>query len=83
MKTRLLAGGLFILVLMSACTDREAEARRAKEEAEAKARAEAARKEMDALPKAFQTPDYFKKNKPDKKPVAPAEPSKSSNQTSP
>ncbi len=26
--------------------------------------AEAARKEMEALPKAFQTPDYFKKNEP-------------------
>lgn len=23
---------------------------------------------MDALPKAFQTPDYFKKNQPEKKP---------------
>ena len=67
MKAKLLAGGLFIVVLVSACTDREAEARRAKEEAEAKARAEATRKEMDALPKTFETPDYFKKNQPAKK----------------
>lgn len=56
-----------MVLLVSGCTDREAEARRVKEEAEAKARAEAARKEMDALPKTFQTPDYFKKNQPEKK----------------
>jgi alkanesulfonate monooxygenase SsuD/methylene tetrahydromethanopterin reductase-like flavin-dependent oxidoreductase (luciferase family) len=68
MKAKLLAGGLFIVVLVSACTDREAEARRAKEEADAKARAEAARKEMDALPKAFKSRDYFKQNEPEKKP---------------
>jgi len=67
MNAKLLAGGLFIVVLVSACTDREAEARRAKEEAEAKARAEAARKEMDALPKAFKSRDYFKQNVPEKK----------------
>jgi len=67
MKAKLLAGGLFIVVLVSACTDREAEARRAKEEAEAKARAEAARKEMDALPKAFKSPPFFKLNEPEKK----------------
>lgn len=67
MKTKLLAGGFLVIVLVSACTDREAEARRVKEEADAKARAEAARKEMDALPKAFKSRDYFKKNEPEKK----------------
>jgi alkanesulfonate monooxygenase SsuD/methylene tetrahydromethanopterin reductase-like flavin-dependent oxidoreductase (luciferase family) len=68
MKAKLLAGGLFIVVLVSACTDREAEARRAKEEADAKARAEVARKEMDALPKAFKSEPFFKLNEPEKKP---------------
>ena len=67
MKAKLLAGGLFIVVLVSACTDREAEVRRAKEEADAKARAEAARKEMDALPKAFKSEPFFKLNEPEKK----------------
>ena len=59
---------LIVLMFASGCVDREAEAKRAKEDAEAKARAEAARKEMDAFPTAFQTPDYYKKNEPAKKP---------------
>jgi hypothetical protein len=74
MITKLLVGGLCITLLASGCTDREAEARRIKEDADAKARAEAARKEMDALPRAFQTPDYFKKNEPAKKPVSAPDP---------
>jgi hypothetical protein len=75
MKTRLLLGLLFAVSMASGCRDREAEARRAKEDADAKARAEAARREMDALPKAFKSRDYFKKNEPEKKPEpAPAEP---------
>jgi hypothetical protein len=73
MKTILNIGLLLAILLAAGCSDREAETRRAKEEAEAKARAEAARKEMDALPKAFQTPDYFKKNEPDKASPAPEE----------
>ena len=68
MKTKFIVGGMLLVLLAVGCTDREAEARRAKEEADAKARAEAARKEMDALPKAFKSRDYFKKNEPDKKP---------------
>lgn len=67
MKNLLIIGGLLVALLSTGCTDREAEARRAREDVEAKARAAAARKEMDALPKAFQTPDYFKKNEPAKK----------------
>lgn len=67
MKTILKVGAFVAVLLAVGCSDREAEARKAREEAEAKARAEAARKEMDALPKAFQTPDYFKKNEPEKK----------------
>ena len=56
---------VFIIVLASlihtGCADREAEE---------KARAEAARKEMEQLPKTFSTPDYYKKNEPN----APATP---------
>jgi hypothetical protein len=71
MKTGLWIGGILIVALATVgCTDREAEARRAKEEAEAKARAEAARKEAEALPKAFQSEPFFKLN-PDKKAEVP------------
>lgn len=59
------------LMVAGGCTDREAEAKRAREEAEAKARAEAARKEMEALPKAFPSRDYFKKNEPASNPASP------------
>ena len=69
MKTLALIGVSLAIFLASGCTDREAEVRQAKEAADAKARADAARKEMEALPKAFQTPDYFKKNEPTKKPA--------------
>ena len=60
------------VLLVSGCVDREAEARKVKAEAEAKARAEAARKEMDTMPKAFTSPPFFKLNEPEKKaePVA-------------
>lgn len=68
MITKLTAGGVLLALLLTGCTDHEAEARRAREEADAKARAEAARKEMDALPKTFKSRDYFKKNEPEKKP---------------
>ncbi len=54
------------LICLVACTDRKAEAEMKQRDAEAKARAEASRKEMDQLPKTFQTPDYFKKNEPQK-----------------
>lgn len=67
MKTRLFVGLSLLVLLASGCTDREAEARRAREDAEAKARAEAARKEMEALPKTFKSRDYLKKNEPEKK----------------
>ena len=74
MINKLITGGVLLVLLSAGCTDREAEARRIKEEADAKARADAARKEMDALPKAFQTPDYFKKNEPAKKPASAPDP---------
>lgn len=68
MKTAFFVGVMLIgLVVATGCSDREAEARKAREDAAAKARADAAKKEMDTLPKTFQTPDYFKKNEPEKK----------------
>ncbi len=69
MKTAFFIGVMLVglVVVTGGCSDREAEARKAREDAAAKARADAARKEMDTLPKTFQTPDYFKKNEPEKK----------------
>lgn len=67
MLKNLIFVGILVALFSAGCTDREAAAKRAKEEAEAKARAEAARKEMEALPKAFKSRDYFKKNEPEKK----------------
>ena len=58
------------------CADREAEARRVREEAEAKARAEAARKEMETLPKVFKNRDYLKKVDDTVAPNAPETPKK-------
>ena len=69
MKIPLAIGVSLAVLLASGCMDREAEARKAKEAADAKVRAEAARKEMEALPVAFKSRDYFKKNEPDKKPA--------------
>ena len=71
MKTRLLVGLSVAVLLTIGCRDREAEARKAREDADAKARAEASRKEMEALPKAFKSPQFFKLNEPEKK-VVPA-----------
>ena len=55
-----------LLVLGCSVPERTEKPKRGRE---AQARAEAARKEMEALPKTFQTPDYFKKNEPEKKAV--------------
>ena len=67
MKTHLFIGLSLVVLLASGCADREAEARRVKEDLDARARTEAARKEMQAMPKAFKSRDYFKKNEPQKK----------------
>ncbi len=64
------------VLVASGCVDREAEARRVREEAEAKARAEAARKEMEALPKVFKNRDYLKKVDDTVAPNAPETPKK-------
>lgn len=73
MKKPLVIGMALAVLLVSGCVDREAEARKAKAEADAKARAETARKEMDTLPKAFKSPQFFKLNEPEKKPAPVAE----------
>ncbi len=53
-----------LLSALSGCFDLDAHNRRVREAQEAKTRAEAARKEMEIVPKAFQTPDYFRVNQP-------------------
>lgn len=68
MKTHVVIGLLLAILVSTGCRDREAEARKVRDEAEAKSRAEAARKEMESAPKAFRSRDYFKKNEPDKRP---------------
>ena len=55
-----------ILFGLVSCAKNTAQSEKARTEAEAKVRAEAARKEMETLPKVFRTPDYFKKNEPAK-----------------
>ncbi len=64
------------VLVAGGCADREAEARRVREEAEAKARAEAARKEMETLPKVFKNRDYLKKVDDTVAPNAPETPKK-------
>lgn len=64
------------VLVAGGCVDREAEVRRAREEAEAKARAEAARKEMETLPKVFKNRDYLKKVDDTATPSAPPPPKK-------
>lgn len=58
----------------SGCTDSKKEAEKAKADAAAKARAEAAKKEMEALPKVFRSRDIFEKNEPAKAPAKAPEP---------
>ena len=64
------------VLVAGGCADREAEARRVREEAEAKARAEATRKEMETLPKVFKNRDYLKKVDDTVAPNAPETPKK-------
>jgi len=77
MKIPTITGALLMAVLVAGgCADREAEARRVREEAEAKARAEATRKEMETLPKVFKNRDYLKKVDDTVAPNAPETPKK-------
>ena len=72
MKMKPFVISLLAIVLASACSEQKREAEKAKEDASAKARADAAKKEMETLPKAFSTPDYYKKNEPAKAAPQPA-----------
>lgn len=76
MVTKFVTGVVLLVLLSVGCADREREARRAKEEAEAKVQSEAARKEMDALPKAFKSAPFFKLNESGKKSEPGPEPKK-------
>lgn len=74
---------LLVLILLTAlfagCTDQKAVEQKARDDAAAKARAEAARKEMETVPKVFRPQYHNKKLDPDSKstaPTAPAEPAK-------
>lgn len=69
MKTYIALGMSLGFFFGSGCSDPNAEVRRAREQAEAKARAEAARKEMEAMPKVFKSRDYFKKNETESTPA--------------
>lgn len=61
--------GLVLLIQLGVgCSDRHSEAQEANAAAEAKAQANAARKEMEALPKAFKSRDFFKKNETEQTP---------------
>ena len=62
MNIYIAVGVLLVCSSQFGCSKRDAEQDSQKAAAEAKARSEAARKEMDTLPKQFQSPDYFKKN---------------------
>lgn len=67
MKSPTILAGIFaMLFVLAGCAKDTAKSEKARADAEAKARAEAARKEMETLPKVFRTPEYFKKNEPAK-----------------
>ena len=76
MKTPFIIGISFWALVAGGCRDREAEARKAREDAEAKARAAAARKEMETLPNTFKSRDIFKQNEAEKKSAPAPQPPK-------
>lgn len=55
------------LTLLAGCADKRAIEQKARDDAEAKARAEAARKEMEAVPKVFRPQYYNKRLEPESK----------------
>lgn len=62
---------LMIAVAASGCADKKAAEEKARQDADAKARADAARKEMETLPKVFQS-RYNKRLEPEPKQETPA-----------
>ena len=69
MNSYLIIGFSCATLLLLGCSVGEAENNKVKSDKDAQVRAEAARKEMELLPKTFRTPDYFKKNEPEQKAV--------------
>lgn len=67
---------LLIAATVSACADKKAAEEKARQDADAKARAEAARKEMETLPKVFQS-RYNKRLEPQTKQETSAPPPQS------
>ena len=57
---------------IAGCTDQRAIEQKAREDSAAKARAEAARKEMETIPKVFRPQYHNKKLEPDSKSTTPA-----------
>jgi hypothetical protein len=57
-----------VLIIMTSlgCSESKKQNEKAQADAAAKARAEAAKKEMDTLPKVFRSRDIFEKNEPAK-----------------
>jgi hypothetical protein len=63
-----------VIACSAGCSDAKKEAEKSKTDAAAKARAEAAKKEMETLPKVFRSRDIFEKNEPAKAPTNTPEP---------
>jgi hypothetical protein len=55
-----------VIVSSPGCSDSKKETEKAQADAAAKARADAAKKEMETLPKVFRSRDIFEKNEPAK-----------------
>lgn len=64
MKTMKTTFALVLSAVLWGCKDNPAVEKKSTVSDSPSVQAEAARKEMDTLPKAFETPDYFKKNEP-------------------
>jgi hypothetical protein len=72
MKTNYPLMLLVITALVTGCADQKAAERKVREDAAAKARAEAARKEMEAVPKVFRPQYHNKRLEPETPPAVPA-----------
>jgi hypothetical protein len=66
MKTTIMTILLLASLLGTGCTEKRGGVEKAKQDTAAKAHARAAKKEMETLPKVFETPDYYKKNEASK-----------------
>ena len=73
MKPKILPTIILVIIVSAGCSDSRQE-EKAKADVEAKARAEAAKKEMETLPKVFRSRDIFQKVEPAKKDSKATEP---------